>query len=252
MLGAIIGDIVGSIYEGKILRTKDFSLFSPKRYFTDDTVLTIAVADTIIYGGNYSQKLKEYCRKYPSAGYGLNFYNWGMSDDLEPYNSWGNGSAMRVSPVGFAFDDLDTVLVEAKRSADVTHNHPEGVKGAQATASAIFLGRKGGSKNEIKTYIETTFNYNLDQTVEEVKPAGISCKACVPEALIAFLESNNFEDAIRNAVFIGGDTDTIACITGGIAQAFYGEIPEEIAIEALNILDEPLLRVTKAFMAKYS
>ncbi len=251
MLGAIAGDIIGSIYEGRTIKTKEFSLFSPKRYFTDDTVLTIAVADAILNGDNYTRKLKQYCRNYPGAGYGSNFYNWGMSENTEPYNSWGNGSAMRVSPVSFAFNDLNTVLLEAKLSAEVTHNHPEGIKGAQATGTAIFLARKGYTKAEIKSYIETTFNYNLALTLEEVKPTDVSCAGCVPQALIAFLESTNFEDAIRNAVFIGGDTDTIACITGGIAEAFYQDVPEKIAIQALNILDEPLRAITETFIAKY-
>lgn len=251
MLGAITGDIIGSIYEGYSLRTKDFSLFSPKRYFTDDTVLTVAVADAILNQGDYAEKFKQYCRKYPGAGYGMNFYNWGMSESHEPYNSWGNGSAMRVSPVGFAFNDLNTVLLEAQRTAEVTHNHPEGVKGAQATASAVFLARTGFSKPEIKSYVETTFNYNLEQTLEQVQPADVSCAGCVPEALIAFLESTDFEDAIRNAIFVGGDSDTIACITGGIAQAFYGDVPEEIALQVLRILDEPLRRITETFMAEY-
>ena len=251
MLGAITGDIIGSIHEKYSLQTKEFGLFSPKRYFTDDTVLTVAVADVILNGGSYTEKFKQYCRKYPGAGYGKTFYNWGMSENMEPYNSWGNGSAMRVSPVGFAFDDLDTVLLEAKRTAEVTHNHPEAIKGAQATASAIFLGRKNHSKAEIKSYIETTFNYNLDQTVEQVQPTDVSCAGCVPQALIAFLESTDFEDAIRNAVFIGGDTDTIACITGGIAEAFYGGVPEEIAMQALSILDQPLRTITETFRAKY-
>lgn len=251
MLGAITGDIVGSIHEGRSLKTKDFSLFDPIRYFTDDTVLTLAVADTILNQGSYTQKLKEYFRKYPAAGYGKSFYNWGMSDNLEPYNSWGNGSAMRVSPVGFAFDDLDTVLTEAKRSAEVTHNHPEGIKGAQATASAIFLARTGHSKGEIKSFIESTFNYNLEQTLEQIAPADVSCSGSVPQAFIAFLESTDFEDAIRNAIFIGGDTDTLACITGGIAEAFYGGVPEAIAQQTLAILDEPLRSLTENFMAQY-
>ncbi len=252
MLGAIAGDIIGSIHEGYSLKSKQFSLFSPKRYFTDDSVLTIAVADAILTGDNYTQKFKQYCRKYPGAGYGSSFFKWGMSDDVEPYNSWGNGSAMRVSPVGFAFNDLDTVLLEAKRTAEVTHNHPEAIKGAQATASAIFLGRNHYPKAEIKSYIQTTFDYDLDQTVEQAKPTNVSCAGCVPQAIVAFLDSTDFEDAIRNAVFIGGDTDTIACITGGIAEAFYGGVPEEIAVRALSILDEPLRTITETFMAKYS
>lgn len=252
MLGAITGDIVGSIYEGHSIKTKNFDLFNPRRYFTDDTVLTIAVADTLLTSGNYTEKLKEYCRLYPNAGYGMNFQAWGMSDDVEPYNSWGNGSAMRVSPIGFAFDDLDTVLQEAKRSAEVTHNHPEGIKGAQATASAIFLARTGHSKTEIKSYVETTFNYDLNQTIDQIAPATVSCQGSIPQAMIAFLESTDFEDAIRNAIFIGGDSDTLACITGGIAQAFYGGVPQEIAQQTLAILDQRLGAIADQFSLNYS
>ena len=252
MLGAITGDIIGSIYEGYSIKTKNFSLFSPRCCFTDDTVLTLAIADTILSQGNYGEKLKEYCRKYPGAGYGSNFYNWGMSDNFDPYNSWGNGSAMRVSPVGFAFDDLDAVLREAKASAVVTHNHPEGIKGAQATAAAIFLARTGHSKAQIKSYIKTTFNYNLETNLEQVESADVSCAGSVPQAIIAFLESTDFEDAIRNAIFIGGDSDTIACIAGGIAQAFYQSVPDAIATQALAFLDQPLRCIAETFMAKYA
>ena len=252
MLGAITGDVVGSIYEGQSIKTKNFELFNPRRYFTDDTVLTIAVADTLLTSGNYAEKLKEYYRLYPNAGYGKSFQVWGMSDNVEPYNSWGNGSAMRVSPIGFAFDDLDTVLQEAKRSADVTHNHPEGIKGAQATASAIFLARKGYSKSEIKSYVETTFKYNLNQQLDQILPATVSCQGSVPQAMIAFLESIDFEDAIRNAIFIGGDSDTLACITGGIAQAFYGGVPQEIAQQTMRILEQHLGAIANTFNSKYS
>lgn len=178
---------------------------------------------------------------------------WASSDNSEPYNSFGNGSAMRVSPVGFAFNDLDSVLLEAKRSAEVTHNHPEGIKGAQATASAIFLARTGNSKDAIKSYIQNTFNYDLERTIEEIRPTytfHVSCQGSVPEAIIAFLDSTDYEDAIRNAVSIGGDSDTIACITGGIAHAFYG-IPKGIAQEALSRLDELMRGVTTKFISQY-
>jgi len=257
MLGAIAGDIIGSIYEGDSLKTKEFELFYPQRCFTDDTVLTIAIADSLLTSGNYAEKLKEYCRLYPNAGYpnagyGVNFYYWAMSDDFQPYYSWGNGSAMRVSPIGFAFNDLDTVLQEAKRSAEVTHNHPEGIKGAQATASAIFLARTGHSKAEIKSYVETTFDYNLNCPIEQLSPALVSCQDSIPQAMIAFLESTDFEDAIRNAIFIGGDTDTLACITGGIAQAFYGGVPQEIAQQTLTFLDQRLRAIADQFSLKYS
>lgn len=252
MLGAIAGDIIGSIYERLTIKTKQFELFNPQRNFTDDTVLTIAIADSLLTSASYAQKLKEYSRLYPHAGYGKNFYEWAMSDNLEPYYSWGNGSAMRVSPIGFAFDDLQKVLQEAKSSAEVTHNHPEGIKGAQATAAAIFLARTGHSKIEIKSYIETTFNYDLNCPIDQLEPANVSCSGSVPHAMIAFLESTDFEDAIRNAVFIGGDTDTLACITGGIAEAFYGCVPHDIAQQTLNLLEQPLRLITENFRNQYS
>ncbi len=254
MLGAIAGDIIGSVYEGNNIKTKDFPLFDVNCQFTDDTVLTVAVADVILNGGGYADRLKEYYRCYPYAGYGGNFRLWAQSINTEPYNSWGNGSAMRVSPVGFAFTDLDSVLREAKRSAEVTHNHPEGIKGAQATAAAIFLARTGLEKGAIKSYIETTFGYDLGQTLETIRPGyrfDISCQGSVPQAILAFLESTDFEDAIRNAVSLGGDSDTIACITGGIAEAFYGGVPQPIAREALARLDQPLSAVTREFRFKY-
>lgn len=171
------------------------------------------------------------------------------------YNSWGNGSAMRVSPVGFAYDTLDEVLTGAKASAEVTHNHKEGIKGAQATASAIFLARSGKGKPAIKGYIEETFHYNLSESLDEIWPYyrfDISCQGSVPQAIIAFLESNDYEDAIRKAISIGGDSDTIACITGGIAQAFYGGVPDHIEEKVFSILDERLTQVTSAFTQKYA
>lgn len=256
MLGAIAGDIIGSIYEFNNIKTKDFPLFSPGSNFTDDTILTVAVADTILNGGEYTERLKQYHRRYPYplGGYGQKFDLWALSDSSEPYNSWGNGSAMRVSPVGFAFNDLNSVLREAKRSAEVTHNHPEGIKGAQATAAAIFMARTGKNKSEIKSYIENTFGYDLGLTIDQIKPSyqfDVSCQGSVPQAIIAFLESTDYEDAIRNAVSLGGDSDTIACITGGIAHAFYGEVPKAIANAALSRLDELIHTVAVKFMSNY-
>jgi len=256
MLGAIAGDIIGSIYEFDNIKTKDFPLFSPDCEYTDDSVLTIAVADAILNEVNYVSKFKEYFRGHPNpmGSYGSSFFIWAATDATQPYNSWGNGSAMRVSPVGFAFDSLDRVLLEAKRSAEVTHNHPEGIKGAQAVATSIFLARTGKDKLEIKSYIQSTFGYDLERTLEQIRPTykfDVSCQGSVPEAIIAFLESQDFEDAIRNAVSIGGDSDTIACITGGIAQAFYGGVPDHIARCALDRLSQPLRQVTELFMTKY-
>jgi ADP-ribosylglycohydrolase len=255
MLGAIAGDIIGSIYEFRNIKTKKFPLFDSKCFFTDDTVMTVAVADTILNGGQYVAKFKQYYRKYPGAGYGNMFHRWALSDSSTAYNSWGNGSAMRVSAVGFAFDDLETILHEAKRSAEVTHNHPEGIKGAQATAAAIFLARTGSAKHDIQSYIEANFSYDLSQSLDEIRPSyqfNESCQETVPQAIRAFLESTDFEDAMRNAVSLGGDTDTLTCITGGIAQAFYGGVPKAISKQTLERLDEPLRAITERFMAKYN
>lgn len=253
MLGAIAGDIIGSVYEVNNIKTKEFPLFHHECRFTDDTVLTVAVADVVLTATKYIDQFKWYYHRYPCAGYGGTFKMWAGSS-TEPYNSWGNGSAMRVSPIGFAFDALDVVLQEAQRSAEVTHNHPEGIKGAQATASAIFLARTGHQKDSIKSYIETTFGYDLGSTLDQIRPTyrfDVSCQGSVPQAIIAFLESTDFEDAIRNAISIGGDSDTIACITGGIAQAFYGGVPQEISEWVLAHLDEHLRSVTQKFMFQY-
>jgi ADP-ribosylglycohydrolase len=253
MLGAIAGDIVGSVYEFNNRRTKDFPLFSRDSFFTDDTVLTVAVADTLINGGDYVSQFKHYYKRYPDAGYGGNFCRWVASANREPYNSWGNGSAMRVSAVGFRFNDLETVLQEAAASAAVTHNHPEGIKGAQATATAIFLARQGQSKIAIRDYVESTFGYNLQRTVAAIRSVyqfNESCQETVPEAIIAFLESTDFEDALRTAVSLGGDSDTLACICGGIAEAFYGGVPEGIVTEVCDRLDPFLLKTVDAFQVR--
>lgn len=254
MLGAIVGDIIGSIYEVNNIKTKDFPLFQPTCHFTDDTVLTVAVADVILNQGDYVKTFKKYYHQYPQVGYGGNFKKWAKSERCEPYNSWGNGSAMRVSPVGFAFNDLESVLKEAKRSAEVTHNHPEGINGAQAIAAAVFLARTGHTKVEIKNYIETQFKYNLNHTLAWLRPRyyfDVSCQGSVPQAIIAFLESTDVEDAIRNAISIGGDSDTIAGIAGSIAQAFYGSIPELMVQKVYQLLDEPLQAITAQFMQQY-
>jgi ADP-ribosylglycohydrolase len=252
MLGAIAGDIVGSLYEFNNRRTKDFPLFTAQSSFTDDTVLTVAVADALLNGGGYTEAFKQYYRKYPNptGSYGARFHQWAASADTEPYNSWGNGAAMRVSPVGFWCEDLAQVLQEAEATAAVTHNHPEGIKGAQATAAAIFLARTGHTKPKIREYVETTFAYDLSRTVDDIRPTyqfNESCQGTVPEAIIAFLESTDFEDALRNAVSLGGDSDTLTCITGGIAQAFYGDIPDPIQQEVLNRLDPHLTQILHQF-----
>ncbi len=249
MLGAIAGDVIGSVYEGNPMKATDFLLFGSQSDYTDDTVLTIAIAHSILEGMDYAASLKRFARKY-TAGYSCTFYDWAVSSSYEPYNSWSNGSAMRVSPVGFAFNSVDEVLNEAKKSAEVTHNHPEGIKGAQATALAIYLARMGQSKQNIKQEISQRFNYNLDRTLNEIRPNyyfKIACKESVPESIIAFLESNDFESAIRNAVSLGGDSDTMACIAGGIAEAFYRKIPKEIIHEVKQRLPDEFLTIIEKF-----
>ena len=254
MIGAIAGDIIGSVFEWNNVKTTEFPLFSQKSFFTDDSVLTIAVADVILNSGDYGTALKKYGRRYPDSGYGGNFNHWLFSEESEPYNSWGNGSAMRVSPVGFAFDSVEEVLAEAEKSAAVTHNHIEGIKGAQATALAIYFARSGASKKEIKQSIAKIFQYDLDRTLDEIRPTysfDVSCQGSVPESIIAFLESENFEDAIRKAISLGGDSDTLACITGGIAQAFYKEIPDFILENVRSRLTDDLLEIVDAFNLRY-
>lgn len=255
MLGAIAGDIIGSVYEWNNIKTTAFPLFSSNSSFTDDTVLTVAVAEVLLKKGDYREAFQRYFRMYPDAGYGLMFYLWASSGDSKPYNSFGNGSAMRVSPVGWAFDDLDAVLEEARRSAVVTHNHPEGVKGAQATAGAIFLARKGSSKEEIRQFIESSFHYYLDEPISEIRKYysfDATCQGSVPQAIRAFYESLDFEDAVRKAISIGGDSDTIACITGGIAHAYYGSLPDAIKEECFSRLDHNLTAVTVEFLDRFS
>jgi len=254
MIGAIAGDIIGSIYEFDPIKTKDFPLFSEGCRFTDDSVLTVAVAEAILSGGSYLDSVKRIGRDYPDSGYGGRFYDWLLSEDCEPYNSWGNGSAMRVSPVGFAFSTEEEVLRQARLSAEITHNHPEGIKGAEATALAIFLARSGKSKETIKGRITEMYGYNLDRTVDGIRPDysfDVSCQGTVPEAIISFLESDSYEDAVRNAVSLGGDSDTLACITGGIAEAFYGGVPGKITARVKEILPPELLEITENFCEKY-
>jgi ADP-ribosylglycohydrolase len=248
MIGAIIGDIVGSIYEFDNIKTKDFPMFGEDNTFTDDTVMTLAVAEGLMNGGrsdDFINAMKKYGRLYPYAGYGGRFDSWLRSDNRAPYNSYGNGSAMRVSPCGWAFDTLEDVESVAGISAAVTHNHIEGIKGAQATAASIFLARIGKSKTDIKTYIESKYRYDLNLTLDNIRRTykfDESCQGTVPQAIIAFLESTDFEDAIRNAISLGGDSDTLAAITGSIAEAAYG-VPDEIRDKSLRYLDATLREV---------
>ena len=250
MLGAIIGDIVGSPYEFESDKTKDFILFTPNCRPTDDSVITIAVGcacveancdDEYEFKRVLTEKIKEIGLQYPDAGYGARFYQWMICDEDKPYGGYTNGSAMRVSPTAWAVDTLEDVERLAMWSAEITHDHPEGIKGAQAVASAVFLARTGVSKREIKEYIEEKY-YDLDFTLEAIRPGychDMTCEGSVPQAIVCFLESEDFEDALRNAVSLGGDGDTQACIAGAIAEAFYG-IPYELQQEALGYVDETL------------
>lgn len=276
MIGAIIGDIVGSVYEWQNIKTKDFPLFRDDCFFTDDTVMTIATADALMNGGgvkDFIDAYKKWGRLYPNAGYGGRFGGWIHSDDREPYNSWGNGSAMRVSPCAWLMDCgfyahtgiwPTTYRDKAKLSAEVTHSHPEGVKGALAITDAIFMCRFYAEgyrdnlgepikealtlaeyKTQIKEHIEQEYGYNLSQTLAEIRPTysfNESCQDTVPQAIIAFLESVDFEDAIRNAISLGGDSDTLAAIAGSVAEAAYG-VPDWITEKALDYLDSPLRAV---------
>ncbi len=228
IIGAIIGDIIGSVYEGYPCKSTEFELFPEDCMFTDDTVMTVAVADWLLSGDPLQKTMPDWGRIYPNRGYGGMFRRWLFSPDpgiRRPYNSFGNGAAMRVSPCGYYAGSLEEALELAGQSAEVTHNHPEGIKGAQAVASAIFMARQYKSKDEIRDYIETTFGYNLHRTCDEIRPAyrfDVTCQGSCPEAIIAFLDSHDYESSIRLAVSLGGDSDTIACMTGGIAAACYG------------------------------
>ena len=250
MIGAIAGDVIGSVHEYIGTKTKDFPLFDPKCFFTDDSVLTVALADALLHELDYAVTLKLYYRRYPNAGYGGAFHRWASSESWAPYNSWGNGAAMRVSPAAWVADSLDGALALAEQSAAVTHNHPEGIRGAQATAAAIFLARTGHGKDGIRRFVETTFGYDLQRTLAEIRPDyefNESCQETVPEAITAFLEASDFEDAIRNAISLGGDADTLACITGSIAEPYFGGVPPDIRESVLLRLDDDLLAVVAEF-----
>ena len=254
MLGAIAGDVIGSVHEAARTKTKDFPLFTPASRFTDDTVLTVAVADCLLHRRDYVDAFHDYFHAYPDAGFGSTFWQWASCARRTPYQSWGNGSAMRVSPVAYATTTLDEALAEAKRSAEVSHDHEEGIRGAQATAAAIFLARTGSSKQQIRDYIVEDFDYFLDESVDELRPTyqfDASCQRSVPQSIIAFLESTGYEDAVRNAISLGGDADTMACIAGAIAEAYYGGVPRKIAEPVLARLDPQLRSVVGQFRERY-
>jgi ADP-ribosylglycohydrolase len=255
IIGAIAGDIIGAPYEWNRIKTTEFPLFSAESDFTDDTVLTIAVADSILSGKDFAATLRDYGRRYPNRGYGGFFRHWLHSDNPRPYGSFGNGSAMRASPTGFAASTLEEAVQLAQHSAEVTHNHPEGIKGAQATAAAIYLARTGCTKQQIRDYVTRAFGYDLDFTLDEIRPTyrfNETCQQTVPQAIVAFLESTDYESAIRLAISLGGDSDTLACITGGIAAAYYKEIPEAIVQNTLSLLPEEFREVIRRFDEKYA
>lgn len=254
MIGAIIGDVVGSVFEFNNCRSKEFPLFQTNSDFTDDSVLSFATAKVLLDGGDYAQTYQSFARAYPHCGYGGRFRQWISLDEPKPYNSFGNGSAMRIAPVGFAFADAESTLAEAKRSAEVTHNHPEGIKGAQAVALAIWMARQGEEKAEIRQMVMRQFDYDLSRScdlIREVNQFDETCQGSVPEAITCFLESTDFEDCVRLAISIGGDSDTIASIAGGIAQAYYRDIPEWIVMGARARLNPDLLNILDRFETRF-
>ena len=261
MIGSIIGDIVGSVYEftPNNIKTKQFEFFNPNGSYTDDSILTFATADWLLHGGEVAHYYSKYGEKYPwpMGGYGGRFKLWLIrsirQQDYRPYNSCGNGSAMRVGPVGWAFDTIEEILAKAKESAECTHNHPEGIKGAQATALAIMMARHGCDKNEIRSEIEKRFEYDLQFTCEQIRPTytwGETCQDSVPQAIVAFLDGEDYEDSIRNAISIGGDSDTIGCITGSIAEAYFG-VPADLRNSAMNYLPEEFQSIISEFENKF-
>lgn len=258
IIGAICGDIIGSSHEFHPIKTKEFKLVNKYSTYTDDTVLTLAVASWLTNDESYStqslvRKVQKFASYYPNAGYGGRFREWIVQRNPRPYNSWGNGSAMRVSPAAWVCDTLEDTQMLAKRSAQITHNHPEGIKGAMATASAIFLARNSKSKDYIREYIESTFQYNLTRRLEDIRPDykfEVSCQKSVPESIICFLEADSYTDTIRNAVSLGGDADTMGAISGAIASAYY-DVPTDLVDECKNRLDNNLLTVYEEFVEKF-
>ena len=250
LLGSIAGDIIGSVYEFCPVKFTGFQLFSERSRFTDDTVMTVALYDWLLNKGDLSDTMQRYGRRYRHRGYGGNFGKWIWAENPQPYGSYGNGSAMRVSPVGWAFETLEETLDVARQSAAVTHNHPEGIKGAQAVAAAVYLARTGKSKQEIKECVETAFGYNLNRTCDEIRPYyrfDVTCQGSVPESTIAFLESTDYETAIRLAISLGGDADTMSAIAGGIAAAYYKNVPDNIVAEVLKRLPDEFVNVVQQF-----
>lgn len=252
MLGAIAGDVIGSIYEADPIKTTDFPLLQPACCFTDDSVLTVATAQAILERETFDAAYRAWYRRYPGAGYGGMFHQWGQSDEIGPYNSFGNGAAMRVAPVGWAYDGLDAVLAAAERSARATHDHPEGIKGAQVTAGAVFLARSEPIEDVLGW--ARGFGYELDTPIDELRPVhtfDVTCQGTVPPALRCAYEAESFEHAVRLAISLGGDADTLAAIAGAIAEARFGGVPSEIRAPVTDRLDRPLRSVIAAFTLMY-
>ena len=254
MLGAIAGDIIGSAWEATGEKRYDFPLFSRQSRFTDETVMTVAVAHALLDGRDYAEAMREYGMRYPFAGYGLQFSRWLCDERMGPYGSYGNGGAMRVTPVAYATHSIDAVLEEAARAAAPTHNHPEGIRGAQAIALAVFLARSAVDKEDIRREIASRFHYDLSRTVDDIRLRylrDLTAAGSVPDSIISFLDADSFEAAVRNAVSLGGDTDTMACMAGAIAEAYFGGVPPPIVREVENRLPADFQRVIDRFAERY-
>ncbi|MBI3371409.1 MAG: ADP-ribosylglycohydrolase family protein [Betaproteobacteria bacterium] len=254
MIGAIAGDMIGVPWESAGEKRHDFPLFTEYSRFSDDTVMTVAVASALLEGRDYVREMRVLGRRHPFVGYGKRFEEWLLYEDLETYESYGNGGAMRAGPIGYAARSEEEVLEEARRCAAPTHNHPEGVKGAQAVALAVFLARSGAGKEDIRRTLATRLNYDLERTVESIRPGysfDVAAARSVPEAIICFLDAKDFEDAVRNAVSLGGDADTMACIAGVIAEAHWGGVPAGIEREVRSRLPEEFIEVLDRFRARY-
>jgi len=254
MLGAIAGDMIGVPWEALGEKRYDFPLFTEYSRFSDDTAMTLAVAHVLLEGGDYAATMRDFGRRHPFIGYGAGFERWLSDDSMGPYNSYGNGGAMRASPIGYAARSAEEALAEAERCAAPTHNHPEGIKGAQAVALAVFLARTGASKQQIRSEIATRFGYDLERTVASIRPTynfDVAAQRSVPEAIVCFLDAPDFEAAVRNAISLGGDADTMACIAGAIAEAHWGEVPPAIAIEVRKRLPPEFLQLVDRFQSRF-
>jgi ADP-ribosylglycohydrolase len=254
MLGAIAGDMIGVPWEALGEKRYDFPLFTEYSRFSDDTAMTLAVAQVLLEGGDYAATMREFGRRHPFIGYGAGFERWLSDDSMGPYNSYGNGGAMRASPIGYVARSAEEALAEAERCAAPTHNHPEGIKGAQAVALAVFLARTGASKEQIRHDLAARFGYDLDRTVASIRPTynfDVAAQRSVPEAIVCFLDAPDFEAAVRNAVSLGGDADTMACIAGAIAEAHWGDIPKAIEIEVRQRLPAEFLELVERFRARF-